>query len=500
MPRVSDEALSRREFLTRTAYTAGLAGAATALPADFLLKEAAAAQARRMPLPRPREVPIDHFVLVMMENRSFDHYFGWLGDVADATQKASYRDPKTGKMEPTRHASTLEAPYQGCGHPDPSHGWDGTRAEMRDGFLAERSGNDVFALTYYNEGDCAFIHPLAKEYTLYDRFHCSAAAPTWPNRYFKWSAQAGGRRTNDPPADSLGNQWETIFDRALGSGLSARYYNSDAPFSAVWGPRAVPWTSKLERYYADCATGSLPNVSIVDPPFTLGPSEYATAADEHPHNDIRAGQAWMSDVIHAFMASPNYRRGALFLIYDEHGGFWDHVRPPKVPDVRGSRNFDEDWGQMGFRIPAVAVSPYTRKRGAVRARVDHGIHGFESILKLIEYRFGLGHLTVRDRYARNIGRSFDWSRPQFDPPDLPDPQQVISSKCAGGSSTPTPAIDAESMAEHERDVAALVDLAERHGFRVGDGTVSDIYTRPDALRKAIRRREITRKGEPVARR
>ena len=491
---MDDHAQSRREFLTRTAYAAGLAGASTVLPADVLLKEAAAAQTRRLPLPRPRNIPIDHFVIVMMENRSFDHYFGWLGDVADATQRATYTDPE-GKQVATRHAGQLEAPYQGCGHPDPGHGWNSGRAQLKGGFLAEGSENDEFALSYYNEDECGFIHPAGKAFTLYDRFFCSALTSTWPNRYYKWSAQAGGRKNNSPPVETAGNQWKTIFDLALESGLSARYYNSDLPFSAVWGARGATWTNKLERFYVECATGTLPNISIVDPPFRDGGGGDGVSADEHPHGDIRLGQAWMSDVIHAFMSSPNYQRGALFLVYDEWGGFFDHVRPPRVPDSRASRNLDEDWGQMGFRIPAVAISPYARKSGNVRARVNHGTFGFESILKFITYRFGLGNLTVRDRYAKNIGRTFDWSKPQFEPPDLPDPAMVASQPCtAGGSQTPVPETTAATKAEHAGDLAGLEELAHRFGVPVGDGRVEELFTKPDSLRKALRKGEISRKG------
>src|SRR3712207_3963563 len=92
--------------------------------------------------PKPRNVPIDHFVLVMMENRSFDHYFGWLGDLADGIQKQTFIDP-SGKPVQTQHASALEADWQGCGHPDPGHGWDSGRAQLTGGFLDEESGNDI---------------------------------------------------------------------------------------------------------------------------------------------------------------------------------------------------------------------------------------------------------------------------------------------------------------------------------------------------------------------
>ena len=90
------------------------------------------------------------------------------------------------------------------------------------------------------------------------------------------------------------------------------------------------------------------------------------SADEHPHGDVRLGQAWMADVVRAFVNSPNYRSGALFVVYDEWGGFFDHVRPPRVPDNRVGKDLYKDFGQMGFRIPAVAVSPY---RAGARATV-----------------------------------------------------------------------------------------------------------------------------------
>ena len=122
---------TRREFLERTAYAAGMTGMAAALPAGTILAEAADAAARRSGLPAPRNVPIDHFVVLMMENRSFDHYFGWVPG-ADAVQNQTYTDP-SGASVPTRHFSTLGTggmEYKGCGHPDPGHGWDSGRAQL----------------------------------------------------------------------------------------------------------------------------------------------------------------------------------------------------------------------------------------------------------------------------------------------------------------------------------------------------------------------------------
>jgi phospholipase C len=478
-----DEALHRREFLQRAAFTAGLAGAASVLPTDLILREASAAAAKRTKLPTPRNLPIDHFVIVMMENRSFDHYFGWLSDVADGQQKQTFKDAATGKDVPTQHASAIEDGWQGCGFNDPGHGWESGRKQLQGGFLAEGSGNDIFALSYYNEGELEFIHAAAKQYTLYDRFFCSLLASTWPNRYYKWSAQSGGRINNSPPVETGGNQWETIFDRALGRGVSASYFNSDLPFSAVWGARGVTWTRPLEAYYQACASGTLPNISIVDPPFRDGGGGDGLSADEHPHGDVRLGQAWMADVVRAFVNSPNYRRGALFVVYDEWGGFFDHVRPPRVPDNRADKDLFKDFGQMGFRIPAVAVSPYARRRGGPRVRVDHTVLGFESILKLISYRFALGHLNRRHAYAANIGRTFDWgSKPLLEAPDLPDPVQVATAPCSLGGGG---GLSKETFDEHANDLADLEELAYRFGIPVGDGKVDEIFTQPDKLKRAV---------------
>jgi phospholipase C len=420
----------------------------------------------------------------MMENRSFDHYFGWLPG-ADGVQDRTYPDPDNGGAPvSTRHAATLgTAQWQGCGHPDPGHGWDDGRAQLGssrtdtrkepDGFLA--GSNDEFALCYYDEGELGFIHPAGREFTVYDRFHCSLMGPTWPNRYYNWSAQSGGKRDNTPPADTLGNQWETVFDRAIARGRTARYYNSDLPFSAVWGPRGVPWTRPVADFYADCAAGTLPNVAFVDPPFRDGGGGDGISADEHPLGDVRLGQAFMSDVVHAFMESPNWERGALFIVYDEWGGFFDHVRPPTVPDARRSSNIDQDFGLMGFRIPAVVVSPFAR-RGAV----SHQLCGFESIIKLISYRFALGSLTTRDANAQNIGLSMAWDQPDFERPDLPDPDRIVSSPCTLGGGD---VLDSEQT--HASDLAALEDLAERFGFVTGTGSADQIFREPDSLQKAL---------------
>jgi hypothetical protein len=122
--------------------------------------------------------------------------------------------------------------------------------------------------------------------------------------------------------------------------------------------------------------------------------------------------------------------------------------------------------------------------------------GFESILKLITYRFGLGHLTVRDRYATNIGETFDWSRPRFEAPDLPDPEHVASRPCSLGGGD---VLSDESAEAHVGDLAALEELADRFGVPAGDGKVSGLFTKPDAIRRAAERGklDVAGVGRPI---
>ena len=118
----------------------------------------------------------------------------------------------------------------------------------------------------------------------------------------------------------------------------------------------------VDDYFADVAAGKLANVVMIDPPF-----RGENRADDHPQGDIRTGQRFVREVFRAFAESPHLEKGAFILVYDEWGGFFDHVAPPKVPDDRESANLDEDFGQTGFRTPAVAISPYAR-----RGSVEHG--------------------------------------------------------------------------------------------------------------------------------
>jgi phospholipase C len=474
-----DEFLRRRDFLGRTAALAGLAGMAGLLPSETLVAEAAK-HAAKAPFPSPKNLPLDTFVILMMENRSFDHYFGW-HPRADGRNAGLKYPSLDGTQLFTTHRLTPD--FQGCGFRDPDHGWDGGRHQYDggklDGFYSgndDGTGSDEYALGYYLKEDLGFIPYVADAYQLFDRYFCSILASTFPNRHYQLAAQNGGQKSNTIPTSLDGFQWETILDRALAHGVSVGYYVSDLPVPALYGARGLAWARPIQQFHTDAAAGALPNICFVDPPFLDGGGGNGISADEHPHGDVRLGQAFMSDVAHSFIGSPQYARGAMFINYDEWGGFFDHVAPRFVPDDRENRaDFENNWGVTGFRTPAVAISPYTK--AGRRGRVSHMTATHESILKLISYRFGLGYLNKRHRYASNIGRSFDFSKRNFDPPTLPDPVAVAAIPCAvGGSGRPK---------AHDLVKLESSGLLDRLGYEPQRPTYDSLFRYPDAVRKAF---------------
>jgi phospholipase C len=472
-----EEALRRRDFLARTAALAGGVSLAGMLSPDQLVNAAARIQ-HRVKLPSPHNMPIDTFVVLMMENRSFDHYFGW-HPKADAHNAGLTYPDANGNPVGTHH---LTPDFQGCAFRDPDHSWYGGRYQYDggrlDGFVqgnAAHTGSDSYAAGYYLREDLGFIPSAADAFQLYDRFHCSIMASTYPNRHYMWSAQSGGQKDNQMTA----NGWETIFDRALSHGVSATYFNSDLPFSALYGSRGTAWTQPVANYYQKAANGTLSNINYVDPAFYDGGGGDGVSGDEHPHGDVRIGQAFMSDVVHAFIDSPQFKRGALFIVYDEWGGFFDHVAPHFVPDDRASRNLYENFGMTGFRIPAVVVSPYVK-----RGKVNHAFSTFESILKLISYKFGLGYLNKRHRYATNIGRTMEWENPDFSRPSIPDPQTIAATPC----SLQVLPRDERAQRREPHDLAALETSGylDRLGYHMKPPTYGRIFRNPDSFRRALR--------------
>ncbi|MCU1355647.1 MAG: alkaline phosphatase family protein [Acidimicrobiales bacterium] len=380
---------TRRQFLAGALATVGAGAIASTFEAD-----AASATTATVRTPTdPATSGIDHIVVLMMENRSFDHYLGWLPGADGRQAGLSYVD-RDGRRRSTHHLTD----FQGCDHPDPDHSYEGGRIQLArgrcDGFL--RSGeNDEFAIGYYTEADLPFTGRAARAWCTFDRYFSATMAETYPNRFYQHAA-ATDRLHNSSTTSSL----PTIWDRLAAKRITGRYYFVDAPFTALWGQRYVPISRPFDAFLADCASGGLPAVSFVDPKFLDEGS--GSSADDHPHADIRAGQWFLNQVYEAVTAGPGWDRTALVVNYDEWGGFFDHVAPATAPDPRP----DLGTGLRGFRVPCLLISPYAR-----RGTVGHEVYDHTSILKMIEWRFGLAPLTVRDEGARNLAEVLDLRAP-----------------------------------------------------------------------------------------
>jgi phospholipase C len=390
--------LTRRQLLLAGAATAATAAAGRAVGATGPASVPAAQ------LPKPGASGIEQIVVLCMENRSFDHYLGWLPG-ADG-QQAGLRYPDDhGVMHPTHRLTDL----QGCSFNDPDHSYRGGRLQLNggrcDGF--RKGTNDDFALGYYTKDDLPLYGKFVEQTTVFDHWFASILSSTYPNRFYTHAARTD-RIDNATRTTSL----PTIWDRLAAAGVPATYYFSDLPFLVLWGEKYVELSKHVDAFFADALSGQLPPFSYLDPYF-LGEGQ-GGSNDDHPHADIRRGQAFISLVATAIANSPQWKSTALVITYDEWGGFFDHVRPPRLPDDHVTTGAEYDHSQAGFRVPAFVFSPFARRGG-----IDHHVYDHASILSFVEWRFGLAPLSARDRAARNIAYALDFAHPDFSVPAVP---------------------------------------------------------------------------------
>ena len=423
--------ISRRRFIQTTA---GAAGAAAFAHTDWLLSAAPV-------LPAPRSSGIDHIVVVMMENRSFDHMMGWVPGADGMQAGLTYAD-EAGVQYTTRHAPD----FQGCGHPDPDHSYEGGRIQFNngacDGFLL--GSNDEYAIWYYTDADLQFFAGAARDWTICDQYFSSMMGPTFPNRIYSHAAQTD-RITNSFELSHLPTIWDRLADRRV----SAGYYFSDVPFLALWGAKYQPISHRISTFYEDCRTGRLPAVSYVDPRF-LG-EEQGLTNDDHPHADLRNGQAFQNSVYNAVTTGRAWRNTILVYHYDEWGGFYDHVPPSTAPisDIDRAAGYTD--GLRGFRIPAIIVAPF-----AQRGQVAHTVFDHTSVLRFIEWRWKLNPLTERDATAANLAEALDFSTR-----NLAAPVYTID---PGPGPAPCPPSEADAAPPEGNKWETLRNIAELYGF------------------------------------
>lgn len=368
-------------------------------------------------LPAPAEAPFDTVVVLMMENRSFDHVLGWLPGANGRQMGLTYPD-KDGLAQGTR---PLAPDFQGCGYRDPDHTWEGIRDQYADGrcdgFLRTPSAEvgDLFPIGYYREDDLPILSALAKGYTTFDNYFCSMMGPTWENRLYQLAATTQLMDNCDYPKEGEARPVKiatTIFDRVRDAGLTAAYYYHSAPITKLFESRKYDAISyPIEQFWGDARQGRLANVVFVDPDYSDLAEDMGTSNDYHPWSNLLAAEGFVAQVHDALKASPQWGRLVFVLNFDEHGGFFDHVPPPECEDdteVQGP-----NLKRLGFRVPAIAMGPFASRRIEKSGPFEHC-----SILKMIEWRWNLKPLRLRDRKAKNLADALDFTT-RREPIDLP---------------------------------------------------------------------------------
>lgn len=451
--------ISRGHFLGAGASATALAVAANMLPAA----------AETLP---GRLNDIDHFIILMQENRSFDHYFGTLRGVrgfddARALQFANGRsvfhqpDPMNpnGYVLPF-HLDTKTTSAQRL-H-DLSHAWDAQHDSLgggkMDGWVsAHRAKNHEagpLTMGYHTRADLPFYYALADAFTICDAYHCSVLGPTYPNRLYAMSASIDPTGTGGGPvlnnAATNGDKtytWETYAERLERAGVSwqifydmvddyalnvLRYFKPyrDATMGSPLYTKALtgrPFASFLDNL----RTGNLPHVTWI----------MAHAAQtEHPAYMPAAGEDYVRTILEALWANPKvWARTAFILNYDENDGQFDHVVPPQ-PDPGTPGEFVDSLAiGLGFRVPCMVISPYSRGGYVCNDTFDH-----TSVLRLLETRFGVEvpNLTPwRRATCGDLTSTFSFAEPpRLDIPELPETTAALAAAEVAVKTLPLPTV------------------------------------------------------------
>ncbi len=477
--------------------------------------------------PRPHEaegtvneqLPFDHIVVVMMENHSFDNLLGAMPLTNPAVDGLTFEhgvatdaNPGGGQLPDSVTAFPLPNTAQGS---DVSQTWADAHAQINggrmDGFV--RSTNSTQPMGYYTPETLPFAYSLASKFTVGNRWFCSLPGPTYPNRRFLLAGTAYGCTVTDsdsllqlPPANG------TIFDLLSRNDIDWTNYFSDIPMTMVIPSTIIEHIEHhkpIDSFFADCKAGTLPAVSFVDPrigalsrigqPIAALPALFQhflasvgadlttdTAATEEDPQDMYDGEAWAHQVVSAVVNSPVWKRTLLIYIYDEHGGYYDHVPPPRAPipdDVAPqlpAGTAPASYNLYGPRVPAVVVSPYSKPGG-----VTEVVHDHTSVLATIEHKWNLPALTNRDANAAPVFDFLDFSRMSF-----PDPVNLTPPSLRGPSGPVTSGSPFLAASAHPTSTTSNVSDTEPIDN-------ADAGRHPEAEVNMDKRQPPTLRGEPL---
>jgi phospholipase C len=283
-----------------------------------------------------------------------------------------------------------------------------------------KSGSGPVSMGYWQQADLPFYYSLARQFPIADRYFSSVLGQTYPNRRYLLAATSIGQVNDTTPALTDYPANGTIFDRLDAHDISWKDYFTNLATTELFPPLFLKNQGTkvvdIAGFFTDAAAGTLPGFCLVEP-------EYGTADEENPQN-IARGEAFAAQVINAVMAGPAWERTLLIWTFDEHGGYYDHVPPPRAvppdaiaPDVPAGQSAYDGFGRYGFRVPAAVVSAWARP-----LYVSHRVFDHASILKLVETKWNLPALTFRDANAANMLDMLDFRLPAFrQPPRLAAP-------------------------------------------------------------------------------
>ena len=353
---------------------------------------------------------IQHIVFIIKENHTFDSYFGTFPGANGATTGKLH----TGEVIPLMHLPD-PPPHDIC------HDWFSAHTAIdggiMDGFDLICDDSDLLSYSQFNQADIPNYWSYATTFVLSDNMFSSLAGPSFPNHLYTIAAQSGGA-IQVPVASTWGCDanpggtvavmnssgqitsqfpcfdFQTLADSLQAAGITWKYY---APgykepgyiwsaldaikhirMGPLWATNVVPDT----QFVTDAAGGNLPAVSWV----------VTGAGSEHPTADVCKGENWTVQQVNAIMQGPNWNSTAIFITWDDFGGFYDHVPPPTL-DIYG----------LGPRVPLLIISPY-----ALAGHISHTQYEFSSFLRFVELRFGLTPLTSRDTAANDMTDSFNF--------------------------------------------------------------------------------------------
>jgi len=392
---------------------------------------ATAAQTIGKELPIGDDIPIDHVIVIMQENRSFDNYFGRL--VASGAYAPGEVDVPPADWALSDGNGGTVAP-----HPDTdycfgvNHGWNDMHDDWNNGandhFVTNNNPNGQRVMGYEDDTVIPFYYALAKNFAIGDRYFASVMTSTWPNRLFLMAATSFGIGDNswvsiDTTEHPVANLMQELDD----AGRTWRDY-TDGPhmieFFLHYGYKGSTLANLFDvrcNLFDDIAQDKLPDVA-----FVMG-NETSETSDEGPSALPGVGGQLVEQIIRALWASPAWAHTAVFITYDENGGMADHV-PPAVacapddyaPHDEQGMPFAGDFGHTGFRVPFIVVSPYAKPHYVSHTTYDHA-----SLARFVEVRFGLKALTNRDANATPPLDMFDFAHPAFLTPPTIDAHTVV---------------------------------------------------------------------------